>query len=165
MIERVELRDLLDGDLPIVFMFQQDARANYMAAFTAKDPTDALAFCAHWDRIRANPGIAIKTVLADGAVAGTVLAFEIEGEREISYWLGREYWGRGIATAALGRFLALVTQRPLFARAASDNVGSIRVLKKCGFRIVREERGFANARGIEIAEVILRLDAGANRFT
>ena len=84
------------------------------------------------------------------------------GEPEVSYWLGREHWGRGVATRALSAFLAVETSRPLHALAAKDNAGSIRVLEKCGFGIVGEQRGFAEARGEEIAEFRFELrDAGA----
>ena len=90
---------------------------------------------------------------------GTIASFDLEGEREITYWVGREDWGRGIATRALQEFLQLETTRPLYGRAASDNAASIRVLTKCGFLVVGEGRGFAHARGEETDEVVLRLDA------
>ena len=136
-----------------------DADANRMAAFTAEDPSDGAAFAAHWDRILADETIVIKTVLLDGRVAGHVSSFEQSGKREVTYWLGREYWGRGVATAALQEFLRHDATRPLYARAAKDNLGSIRVLQKCGFEISGEDRGFANARGEEIEEFVLTLGA------
>src|SRR5215218_9325330 len=52
------------------------------------------------------------------------------GEREVTYWIGRSYWGKGIATDALTAFLAVERSRPLHARVASDNVASRRVLEK-----------------------------------
>jgi RimJ/RimL family protein N-acetyltransferase len=76
---------------------------------------------------------------------------------EVTYWIGREFWGRGIATAALAEFLKLQTTRPIFGRAAKDNVGSLRVLAKCGFVIIREDKGYAYARGEEVEEYVLRL--------
>jgi RimJ/RimL family protein N-acetyltransferase len=53
--------------------------------------------------------------------------------------------------------LEVVRIRPLYARAASDNAGSLRVLEKTGFRIIDTEVSFAPARGAEIEETILRL--------
>ena len=100
----------------------------------------------------------MRTILVDGAVAGYLAHFEMFGQPSIAYWLSREFWGRGIATAALAAFLKVVTLRPLYARAVKDNRGSIRVLEKNGFAIVGEDRGFANGRGAEVEEVILRLD-------
>ena len=79
------------------------------------------------------------------------------GELEVTYWLGKAYWGRGIATQALAAFLRVQQRRPLIARVAKDNIASIRVLQKCGFVLTAETKGFANARGAEIEEVILTL--------
>jgi RimJ/RimL family protein N-acetyltransferase len=151
------LRDVTEEDLPILFEQQLDPAANYMAAFTAKDPTDRDAFAAHWARILDDEGITKKTILFEGRVAGHVLSFEQFGKPAVAYWLGREYWGQGVATQALSMLLNLVTVRPLYARAAQDNVASIRVLEKCGFTISDEDKGYANARGAEIGEFILVL--------
>jgi RimJ/RimL family protein N-acetyltransferase len=156
---RVSLRDAAEGDLSVFFEHQLDADAIHMAAFTAEDPSDRASFAAHWNRILANETIVKKTVLLDDRVAGYVSSFEQSGEREVTYWLGREYWGRGVATAALREFLRLDATRPLYARAAKDNLGSIRVLQKCGFEISGEDRGFANARGEEVEEFVLTLGA------
>ncbi len=83
-------------------------------------------------------------------------------ERELTYWIGRSYWGKGIATSALNAFLTVDRSRPLHARVASDNVASRRVLEKCGFRVVATERGFAEARSAEIEEVVLRLEGSGS---
>jgi RimJ/RimL family protein N-acetyltransferase len=158
MENTLSLREVIDTDLPIFFAQQLDPDANYMAAFTAKDPSNRQAFDAHWAKIRSAPRILIRTILCDGAVAGTVLSYEEDGRPEVSYWLGREFWGKGIATWALGEFLRTVNlKRPMYARVAKDNLGSRRVLEKCGFAVIGEERGYANARGMEIAELLLEL--------
>ena len=154
------LRDVSEEDLPVFFEQQSDPEANYMAAFTAKDPTDREAFDAHWRRILAEPTVIIQTIVSDGRVAGSVLSYEDEGRPEVSYWLGREFWGKGVATWALGEFLASYNKkRPIFARVAKDNLGSRRVLEKCGFRVIGQSRGYANARGEEIEELLLELGA------
>ncbi len=159
----VSLRPVVEADLPIFFAQQLDPDANYMAAFTAKDPTDRAAFDAHWAKILANETIINQTVLLGGQVVGNVSSFEQFGEREVSYWLGKEFWGQGVATQALAAFLDILKTRPLFARAAKDNLASQRVLQKCGFTIIGEDNGFANARGTETEEFILRLDAAYDR--
>ena len=154
----LSLRAVIDTDLPIFFAQQLDPDANFMAAFTAKDPSNREAFEAHWDKIRAEPTILIRTILCNGAVAGSVLSYEDDGHPEVSYWLGREYWGQGIATWALKEFLwAVNLKRPIYARVAQDNLGSRRVLEKCGFAVIGEARGYANARGMEIPELLLAL--------
>lgn len=154
----VSLRELQDGDLPIFYEYNRDPVAVRMAAFTSKDPDDRATFDAHWARIRAADDVLNRTIEVDGQVAGSVSSYVTEGDMEITYWLGREFWGRGIATAALAEFLKEQATRPIYARAAKDNIGSLRVLQKCGFAIIGEDRGFANGRGHEIEEYVLRLD-------
>lgn len=151
----VLLRNVTADDLPIFFEQQRDADANYMAAFTAKDPSDRDAFMAHWTRILGDEAKINRTILFDGQVAGSVSCFEESGRREVSYWLGKHYWGKGIATSALSAFLSQVKERPLYARAAKDNIASLRVLGKCGFTVIGEDKGFANARGKEVEEFLL----------
>ncbi|MDX3752187.1 GNAT family N-acetyltransferase [Streptomyces sp. AK08-02] len=155
----VVLREIHDSDLPVFFRQTNDPESLWMAAFTAKDPTDRDAFEAHWKRIRAAADILPRTVLVDGDVVGNVAVYGEPGEREVTYWIDRAYWGRGIATAALRALIAEEPERPLFARAAADNAGSLRVLEKCGFRVSGHDRGFAQARDAEIDEVVLTLDA------
>ena len=157
-MDELLLRPVVADDLPIFFEQQADPDANYMAAFTVKDPGDRAAFMARWQRILADPTVIIRTVVTDGAVAGSVLSYEEEGRLEVSYWLGRALWGRSIATRALTAFLADANRtRPIYARAAKDNIGSLRVLAKCGFTIVGEDNGYANARGAEVEEYVLAL--------
>jgi len=154
----IHLRAVQDEDLPIFFIQQLDPDANYMAAFTAKDPSDEAAFQRHWQRIRADATVIIRTILAGQQVAGSISSYEEEGRPEVTYWLGREFWGKGIATQALTQFLAEVEpRRPIHARVAKDNHGSRRVLEKAGFVIVGEDKGFANARQAETAEWLMTL--------
>jgi len=154
----VALRETIEDDLAFFFELQQDEIANRMAAFTAEEPADRVAFDAHWARLFANDAITKQTILLDGELVGNAASWVQEGDREVTYWVAREHWGKGIATRALAALVANEPTRPLYARVAKDNLGSIRVLEKCGFEIVGEERGFANARGAEIEELVLRLE-------
>lgn len=156
---RLELREVRDGDLPLFFAFMSDPEATRMAAFTSADPSDRAMFDAHWQRIRASDTVIMRTVLADDVVVGSVGVYGPPAEREVTYWLDRAQWGRGLATAALRAMLDAVPERPLHARAAADNTGSVRVLQKCGFTLTGTDRGYAQARGEETDEVLLRLDA------
>jgi RimJ/RimL family protein N-acetyltransferase len=156
----ITLREVRDGDLPVFYAQMNDPDGVRMAAFTAKDPSDRAAFDAHWARNRHDPAVVMRTVVGeDGEIAGHAAVFGPPEEREVTYWIGREYWGRGVATAALRGLLGVTPDRPLRARAAADNGGSLRVLEKCGFVVTGNERGFANARGEEIDEVVLTLSA------
>lgn len=131
---RVQLRDVLDDDLPTLFEQQRDPEANRMANFAARDRD---SFMAHWAKILADETLLARTVVHRGAVAGNVVSWTHDDERDVGYWIGREHWGKGVATAALAAFLAELRDRPLFAHVAEHNVGSIRVLEKCGFSSLR----------------------------
>jgi len=155
----IVLRDVMMSDLPIFFDQQLDPEANRMAAFTRKDPADRDAFMAHWAKILRDETITIQTILFDGQVAGSVLSYvDEDGQLEVSYWIGRPYWGKGVATRGLLAFLDHIKVRPLYARVAQDNIGSLRVLEKCRFTRIGEGRGFSEARGQEVEEFLLRLD-------
>lgn len=157
-IQNLLLRDVIEDDLPLFFDFQLDQAANYMAAFIARDPTDRKAFTAHWKKILADPTTINQTIVRDGQVVGSVASYEMSGKAEVTYWIGRAYWGKGIATQALTAFLTNVnTTRPIYARVAKDNLGSRRVLEKCGFRVIGQMKGYAKARGEEIEELHLEL--------
>ena len=157
-IQDLVLRNVVEDDLPLFFDFQLDPDANYMAAFTTKDPTNREAFTAHWNKILADPTTINRTIVCDGKVVGSVSSYEEASKPEVTYWIGRAHWGKGLATRALTAFLAQVnTTRPIYARVAKDNLGSRRVLEKCGFQVVDEMKGFANARGAEIEELLLEL--------
>lgn len=149
------LREPVEADLPIFYEQQLDPVAAEMAAFPprAREP-----FMAHWKKIMADRSVRLRTILSEGSVAGNVVSFEQSGEREVGYWLGREYWGRGIATAALRQFLEQETTRPLYAHVARHNIGSRRVLEKCGFRLLREDSGLSLEPGVVLEEYVLVLD-------
>jgi len=153
------LREVEDRDLGVLFEHSTDREAIRMAAFTSPDFDDRSSFDRRWARLRSDDSTTNKVVEIDGRVVGHIASFDMEGHREVTYWIGREDWGRGLATRALQELLRVEATRPLYARAASDNAASIRVLTKCGFHIVGEGRGFAHGRNEETDEVVLRLDA------
>jgi RimJ/RimL family protein N-acetyltransferase len=135
----IALRAVEEADLPVLFEHQRDPEANRMAAFPARDRD---AFVAHWRGILVDEGVIARTILADGQVVGDILSWVDDERRLVGYWIGREHWGRGIATRALAAFAEEVTIRPLYAKVAVHNAGSIRVLEKCGFvRRGEPERG------------------------
>jgi RimJ/RimL family protein N-acetyltransferase len=151
----VLLRDVTEADLPIFFEHQLDPDATEMAAFPSRERD---AFMAHWTKIMADDSVMLKTVLFDGHVAGNIVSFEQSGKREVGYWIGKEYWGKGVATKALAAFLDHVKTRPLYAHVAKHNIGSRRILEKCGFTVVGKDKWFPNKREEEVEESILRLE-------
>ena len=155
---RCVLRELRNEDLAVLFEQWADPVAAHMAAFTAPDHMDRNAFERRWSRLRADETVIARVIIVDGEVAGTISSWGSPDEREVTYWIGRSYWGKGVATGALNAFLTVDPSRPLHARVAYDNVASLRVLEKCGFRVVATEQGFAEARSGEIEEFVLQLE-------
>lgn len=154
----VALRAIQDFDLEAIFRMEQEPEAVRMAAFTAPDPADRAAFDSHMSRIRASPDVSTYVITVDGEFVGTAASFTAEGEREVTYWVERAQWGRGIATSALALLIDRESVRPLFARAASANAGSVAVLGKNGFVEIGRERSFAAGVNAEVEETIFRLD-------
>lgn len=153
----VRLRPATDADADAAFEMMRDPEAVRMAAFTTADPDDRRAFDARWARHLADPGIRMRAVEADGAFAGTVAAFTLEGDREVTYWIRRTLWGRGIATAALMLLVAAEPTRPLHARVAEANLGSRRVLERAGFVPTGSETSYAAGAGEPVVELLLEL--------
>jgi RimJ/RimL family protein N-acetyltransferase len=146
----VRVRPVEDDDLPIFLAHQDDPIAAAMAAFPTRAPD---AFYEHWAIIRADPTNVTRTIVADGEVVGDIVSWLHDGRREVGYWIGRGHWGKGFATAALRLLLTEIADRPVTAHIALDNIGSQRVVEKCGFVRV----------GAEVAddgvdEAIFRLD-------
>ena len=156
MENKIHIRDVTESDLPILYEQQLDPEATAMATFPSRDHD---AFMAHWKKIMAYENNLIKTISYAGEVAGYILSWEMEGEREVGYWLGKAYWGKGIATQALTEYISIVKTRPLMAHVARHNIGSRRVLEKCGFKVIGEDK-YTNPAGVEVEEFILRLDKG-----
>jgi RimJ/RimL family protein N-acetyltransferase len=155
----IALRPIVDADADDLFRMMSDPESVRMAAFVSGDPTDRARFDERLARHRLDPEITQRAITWDGRLAGSIASFVIEGDTELTYWIDRPLWGRGIAGEALRMFLEIVPVRPLHARAASDNEGSLRVLQKAGFKIQGTETGYADARHAEVEETILRLDA------
>lgn len=145
MSRPIQLREVIDSDLPVFFQQQSDAEANRQANFPARDEA---AFMAHWARIKRDETNVLRAIVMDDRVIGSIVSFVMNGQCEVGYWLGREYWGHGYATQALRAFLPLLP-RPLFAYVFRQNRRSTRVLEKCGF--VRY--------GEEGEDIILKLEA------
>lgn len=154
MEERVYLRPAVLGDLAVLFALQLDPEANRMAGTKVRD---AAAFEAAWGKNLGDPGIVARVIVRGGAVVGSISCFQMEGVDAVGYWIGREFWGRGIATRALSLLLEEVTRRPLHASAAAANLGSIRVLERCGFRKTGTHMGEETERyvGCEVATFVL----------
>lgn len=147
------LRNVVANDLPAFFQHQSDPEATRMALFPAREHT---AFMAHWtDKVLGNPAVSVQTILEDARVAGHVLSWSQDGLRLVGYWLGRAFWGRGLASRALAAFVSSCEHaRPLHAWVATGNVASLNVLRRCGF----VPHGPARMGPERITEQLMRLD-------
>ena len=152
----VRLRSVEDRDLEVFFDHQADPQAVEMAAFPARDKDQ---FAAHWAKIRGDDTLVVRTIVADGQVAGNIGSWSENGQQLLGYWVGREFWGRGVATQALALLVDEVSIRPLYAHVVMHNGGSIRVLEKCGFRRDRVEEAKTPASDDGIEELIYVLNA------
>jgi len=152
----VRLRNVEDRDIDVFFDHQADPVAVEMAAFPAREKEQ---FAAHWAKLRADDTKVVRTIVADGTVAGNIGSWSEDGQQLLGYWVGREWWGRGVATQALALLVAEVAIRPLYAHVVAHNVGSIRVLEKCGFRRDRVQEATAPAPDDGIEELTFVLNA------
>lgn len=147
---QVRLRPVRSDDLPVFFAHQCDAQAADIVGFV---PRTRPAFDEHWHKIITRPDVLIRTVEADGEVAGYVSTFPRDERTEIAYWLGRNQWRRGIGQTAVTKFLELDRNRPIFGLVAVRNIASLAILHRCGFVSVAEETGPGG-----VQEHLLRLD-------
>ena len=146
------------ADLETLFQFQTNAEGIRMAAFTAKDPNDKVAYIEKWTKIVNNPDIRMQTIWLNEKIVGSVVHFDMMNETNVSYWIDQPFWGQGIATKALQLFMTDSPKTTFFGRVAFDNYGSQKVLERCGFQRISTETGFANGRNTEIEEFIYRFD-------
>ncbi|WES63634.1 GNAT family N-acetyltransferase [Microbacter sp. GSS18] len=153
----IDLRAVDDDDIDAIFDMMRDREAIAMAAFTAEDADDRAAFDAWFERVTSSPDVTYFVVTEDGGFAGTAAAFTVGDDREVTYWIARHAWGRGVATEALHQLVAHEPVRPLFARAAARNTASIAVLRKAGFTEVSRARAYAPGIGEDAEEVVFTL--------
>ncbi|MFF1400109.1 GNAT family N-acetyltransferase [Streptomyces sp. NPDC058287] len=154
----LSLRPLREEDLPRLFEIQLDEVARHLAAFVTEEARDRAAYLAKHRKILADPEITNRGVEVDGKLVGSVAVFPIEGDIELTYWIRRDLWGRGVATAAVAGLLEEVSVRPIHARVIEDNTGSVRVLERNGFMRIGSEDAFADARQATVTELIYKLD-------
>jgi RimJ/RimL family protein N-acetyltransferase len=89
---------------------------------------------------------------------GAINVLVMDEVESLGYWIGREFWGRGIASRAVALMCKEVTMRPLFATTAEWNHASLRVLMKHGF--VEESREWTVETERSVARVTVKLKLG-----
>lgn len=153
----IDLRALKKRDADAVFAMMREPEGVRMAAFTTEDPDDRTSFDEWMSRHRASPDVEMYVITEDGDFVGTAGAFTIDSDREVTYWVRRAQWGRGIATEALRILVSREPVRPLFARAAAANLASIAVLTKVGFTEVSRDTAYAPGVAADVEEIVFVL--------
>lgn len=153
----IDLRDFDDDDHDAVFAMMRDREALELVAFTADHPDDPDEFDAWLHRRRAHPDVTLFTVTEDGGYAGTAALFRTEADREVTIWLARHAWGRGIGTATLEILVSREPERPLYARAAAHNAAAVAILRRVGFAEVSRAVSFAPGLGRDAEQVVFAL--------
>ena len=151
----IRIRPVERVDLPVLYEFQLDSAANQMAMTHSRSSDE---FDTHWTKILEDRSVVVRAIDVDDQLAGSIACFESDDQHHIGYWIGKAFWGKGIATRALELLLDEVSIRPLYSRVAVTNVASIRVLTKCGFAETGRERSPGTERFRECEEVIMRVD-------
>ncbi len=153
-MRHVDLRAVEDDDLDAIFEMMRDRDAAKMVAFGAEDPDDRDAFDEWMSRRRASDEVDLLVVTEDGGFAGTAASFAVGADREVSFWVARHAWGRGVATEALRLLVAREPERPLFGRVAAHNAGAIAVFERNGFTELSRAPMHAPALGREVDEIV-----------
>jgi RimJ/RimL family protein N-acetyltransferase len=154
-ISHVRLRDIEQDDLPWMYEFNLDPDANRLAMTI---PRSADAFDVHWEKALADPHVVAKAISVSNVLAGWISCFKQNGLDAVGYWVGRDFWGQGVASRALELLLKIVPIRPLHARVATSNRASLRVLQKCGFVVRCVQVSPADDRFLECEEAFLVLE-------
>ena len=100
----ITLIETKNDDLNAFFQFQLDQEANYLAAFTAKDPNDKAAYIEKYSKHLADPTIHMRTIKVNDVIAGSIAKFIMGNEAGITYWIDKKFWGQGVASTALKNF-------------------------------------------------------------
>jgi len=153
----LSLRPLREEDLAAMFEIQLDEEAQHLAAFVDRPARNRAAYLAKWRKILLDAAITTRVIEFDGEVVGSVGMYPMDGDLELTYWIRKDRWGSGLATAAVAALLAEVPTRPLHARVVEDNIGSRKVLEHNGFVRIGSENSFAEGRRATVTELIYRL--------
>lgn len=155
---KISIRKSIVSDLHVFYQNQVDDEANFMAAFTPKDPYNKEVYIEKWTKLMTDRSVNMQSIIVNEKVIGCVIKFVIGEEADITYALDKSFWSKGITSEAVNLFIQIEKTRPLYRRTAFDNIRSQRILEKNGFSQVSTNTDFANARNKEIKEFIYRLD-------
>jgi RimJ/RimL family protein N-acetyltransferase len=139
----IRLRDYQSSDAPRLVELANNENVSRFLVYTFPYPytmSDALWWITTGSH---GNGAKTKVIEYDGAFVGSVGITPQVGWKshtaEIGYWLGEEFWGRGIATQVLKQMTEAAfvegELKKLFAPVLAPNRASARVLEKSGFHL------------------------------
>ncbi len=151
----VTLRPVVESDLPTLFAHQEDPVVRAMGVVPYRDHD---AFFAKWKEVLTDDSVINRSIWVGDELVGNIACFLRDGVREVGYIIGREFWGKGIGSAAIAAFLPLLSAfaRPITARVVKHNYASLRVLQKNGF-LITAEIVVTDDQGRNIPEYLLTL--------
>jgi RimJ/RimL family protein N-acetyltransferase len=145
--ERVRLRALREDDADIAAFFEIFSDPEVMRYWSAVPMTSAEQARARIERSNKYLGEGVGLAwgiakLADDRVIGSVNFFEFHAQNrscEVGYVLGREHWGKGLASEALTLGIGYVFEVMQLLRIEADidprNAPSERILIRQGFQV------------------------------
>ncbi len=151
------LRPITEADLQTLAQFLCDEDAIFMAG-AGSGSTDVSTHIQHFKKLMEDESISMAVIISGASVVGYIAAFMRGDEREITYWIGREYWGQGIASKAVKLFLPSLQEKyvgeQIFARVVKGNKASEHVLLKAGFKATQTDKFYSDIRSTEVTETI-----------
>ena len=155
------LKPLAEADFGALYHVQNDDEAAWVAGGGAHRDRDAftqrMANIVKGDQMQC----AMQVMWAQGTIAGYLAHFIRDGKnREVSLWLDRAVWGKGLATRAMHMFLSglpdQIKAEPIFARVVDGNDASARVMEKNGFFNVGRDKFYSDIRSCEVSETLFK---------
>lgn len=170
--DRLTLRPLRASDAPAMQQFASDFDVSRMLAQVPHPYPDGEAEAFIAEVVDLDDSLPFRVfAIDDGKFAGTIaLAADGEafkgGEARLGYWLGRPFWGRGLATEAVRALLkhyafSILGLGRVTAGVFDDNPASTRVLLKVGFRHEGEEMRWSEARRTNVRHLLYGISRDA----
>jgi ribosomal-protein-alanine N-acetyltransferase len=137
----ITLRKFVASDIDLLVSFLNNPEVTQY--ITGAIPQPYTKNDAHWWIENSAKSDYIKAIECKGAFVGCISAtigdFEYNRSAELGYWVARDLWNTGIATAAVKEFSNILFETThivrLFVSVVSSNGASIRVLEKNGYKL------------------------------
>ena len=117
----------------------KNLRDTYPFPYTIEDAKSYIQICINNNSYQQ----CVKAIVVEGEAVGSIGVFMQRDvyckSAELGYWLGEEYWGKGIMTEAIKEICNIAFRNydivRIYAEPYATNKGSRRVLEKAGFEL------------------------------